>query len=148
MSRIKNVSVIDAASNTVVATVPAGNNPTWVAVAPDGKHAYVSVELSKSVWVIETASNTVGTTVPVANPKGVAVTPDGKHAYVAGSDIVSVIDTAANKVVDTVTSVLGPYGVGIVPPPPGRGCLSSPSMPCSRSNSAALQRSDLGRTSP
>ena len=32
------VSVIDTATNTVVATVAVGSNPIGVAVTPDGKH--------------------------------------------------------------------------------------------------------------
>ncbi|MCI0597968.1 MAG: beta-propeller fold lactonase family protein [Beijerinckiaceae bacterium] len=43
-NRIANsVSVIDTATNRVVATVPlAGKGPSWAAVTPDGKFVYVS----------------------------------------------------------------------------------------------------------
>ena len=37
-----NVSVIDTATNTVLATVPVGTNPRSIAVTPDGKRAYVT----------------------------------------------------------------------------------------------------------
>jgi DNA-binding beta-propeller fold protein YncE len=50
---------IDAASNTVVATVPVGQLPTGVAVTPDGTHAYVTNQVSDSVSVIGTATNMV-----------------------------------------------------------------------------------------
>jgi YVTN family beta-propeller protein len=40
-----SVSVIDTATNTVEATVPLGSYPTGVAVAPDGKYAYVANDL-------------------------------------------------------------------------------------------------------
>ncbi|MGI8570568.1 MAG: hypothetical protein ACR2KT_16740 [Methylocella sp.] len=48
-----------------------------------------------------------------ANPFGVAVTPDGTHVYVtnSGSSNRSVIATATNKVVATVTVGLTPKGV-------------------------------------
>ena len=36
------VSVIDAGTNKVLATVPAGRAPEGVAVAPDNKHAYIA----------------------------------------------------------------------------------------------------------
>ena len=36
------VSVIDTASNTVVATIPVGDNPNGVAFTPDGTRAYVT----------------------------------------------------------------------------------------------------------
>ncbi len=35
------VSVIDTATNTVVATVPVGNGPSGVAITPNGAFAYV-----------------------------------------------------------------------------------------------------------
>ena len=78
------VSVIDTATNTVVATVPVG-------IAPRGRrHPGWETRLchesssSSTVSVIDTATNTVVATIPVGiDPFGVAVTPDGKHAYVA-----------------------------------------------------------------
>jgi YVTN family beta-propeller protein len=36
-----NVSVIDIATNTVVATIPVGLIPVGVAITPDGTRAYV-----------------------------------------------------------------------------------------------------------
>jgi YVTN family beta-propeller protein len=96
------VSVIDTATNMVVATVPVGSTPIAVAVTPDGKHAYVVNQgSSPGVSVIDTASNTVVATISAGSgPTGVAVTPDGKHAYVAntGSNNVLVINTATNTV--------------------------------------------------
>ena len=114
-----NVSVIDTATNTVVATVPVGKHPDGVAVSPDGKHAYVTNFASDSVSVIGTLTNTVEATVPVGvQPFGISVTPDGQHVYVAnyGANSVSVIATATNEVVDTVTMGLnGPSGVAVSP---------------------------------
>jgi YVTN family beta-propeller protein len=113
------VSVIDTASNTVVATILVGSDPIGVAVTPDGKHVYVTSDGSNNVSVIDTASNTVVATVtPVNEPIGVAVAPDGKHAYVANynSNSVAVIDTATNTVVGTpITVGSGPFGVAITP---------------------------------
>jgi YVTN family beta-propeller protein len=59
------VSVIRTGTNTVVATVPVGNNPIGVAVTPDGKHAYVAIDSSNTVSVIRTATNTVVANIPV-----------------------------------------------------------------------------------
>ncbi len=72
--------VIDTATNTVEATVPVGNEPFWVAVAPDGKHAYVTncneSLPAGSVSVIDTATNTVVATVPVGTDSvGVGIVP-------------------------------------------------------------------------
>jgi YVTN family beta-propeller protein len=66
-----------------------------VAVAPGGRHTYVTNTGSNSVSVIDTTSNTVTATIPVgANPLCVAVAPDGHHAYITNtdSDNVSVIE--------------------------------------------------------
>jgi YVTN family beta-propeller protein len=116
-----SVTVIDTATNMVVATVPVGSFPAGVAVAPDGKHVYVTNFISNTVSVIDTATNMVGATVQVGSfPEGVAVTPDGKHAYVANAapnSVVSVIDTATNTVVATVPVGVGkqPFGIAITP---------------------------------
>jgi YVTN family beta-propeller protein len=71
------VSVIDTATNTVVATVPVGTRPAGIAITPDGKHVYVANNGSNSVSVIETASNiAVGNPITVGrNPGGVGIVP-------------------------------------------------------------------------
>ena len=70
------VSVIDTATNTVVATIPVGQFPFGVAITPDGTRAYVPNAGDNTVSVINTATNTVVATVPVGGgPFGVAITP-------------------------------------------------------------------------
>ena len=106
-----NVSVINTATNAVVATVVVGAGPYGAAVTPDGTRAYVTNQTSNTVSVVNTATNAVVATVTVGtNPRGVAVSLDGTRAYVANfsSDNVSVINTATNLVVATA-------------PPPLRG---------------------------
>jgi len=66
------VSVIDTATNKVMATVPVGTTPHGVAITPDGQSAYVGNEYSSTVSVIDTRTNTVVDTV-----NGVAVAPEG-----------------------------------------------------------------------
>lgn len=95
-----DVSVIDTAANTVVATIPAGNLPLGVAVSPDGTRAYVTNDREYSkVLVFETATNTeVATLIVGYRPFDVTFTPDGTRAYVTnyGSRTVSVIDTTTS----------------------------------------------------
>ena len=65
------VSVIDTASNTIVATVNVGSGPYGVAVSPDGAEVYVANSGSDNVSVIETANHTVTDTVNVGDgPQG------------------------------------------------------------------------------
>jgi YVTN family beta-propeller protein len=63
------VSVINTATNTVVATVSVGTNPFGVAMTPDGSRVYVTNEGSNTVSVIDTATNTVTATVPVGDSR-------------------------------------------------------------------------------
>jgi YVTN family beta-propeller protein len=122
------VTVIDTATNTVVATIPVGPRPAEVAITPNGAFAYVTKSgftlcgldptLCNTVLVIATATNTVVAKVPVGNnPLGVAITPDGAFAYVTNfsSNTVSVIATATNTVVATVPVGRLPSSVAITP---------------------------------
>ena len=59
-----NVSVINTATNAVVATVVVGTRPYGAAVTPDGTRAYVTNQNSNTVSVINTATNAVVATVP------------------------------------------------------------------------------------
>jgi YVTN family beta-propeller protein len=62
-----NVSVIDASTNKVIATVNVGINPYGIAVTPDGKKVYVVNSHSNNVSVIDTALNEVTATLNVGN---------------------------------------------------------------------------------
>ncbi|MHC4092006.1 MAG: YncE family protein [Planctomycetota bacterium] len=113
------LSVIETASNTVVATAPAGPSPFEMAITPDGAFIYVTnlSTVDRSVSVVETASNTLVATVGVGSlPSDVAITPDGAFVYVAneGSSTVSVIETSTNNVIATIP-VVQPRNVAITP---------------------------------
>lgn len=118
---VGSISIIDTATDAVVATVQSGLglNPIVAAVHPSGRFVYVTNEASDSVSVIDTSTNTVVATVPVGDqPGGVAVHPAGSFVYVANqaSGTVSVIDSQTNTVVATVP--LGgrqPFGVVVHP---------------------------------
>jgi YVTN family beta-propeller protein len=69
-----SVTVINTATNTVVATVGVGAIPTDVSISPDGAHAYVTNAGSNSVSVIDTNTDAVSATVPVGvHPVNVAI---------------------------------------------------------------------------
>lgn len=101
-----DVSVIDTATNTVVATIPGAGQPSGVAITPDGAFAYLTnASGANTVSVIDTASNTVVASIPVGDtPAMPAITPNGAFVYVPnqGDQTVSVIETASNTVVDSI----------------------------------------------
>ncbi len=112
------VSVIDIATNAVVATVPVGTFPAGVAVNPAGAFVYVTNRDSNNVSAIDVHTNTVVATVPVGTqPIGVAVNVAGTFAYVAnsGSNTVSVIDTTSATVVASVPVGTTPVGIAVNP---------------------------------
>ena len=112
------VSVINIATNAVVATVPVGTFPAGVAVNPAGAFVYVTNRDSNNVSVIDVHTNTVAATVPVGTqPIGVAVNVAGTFVFVAnsGSNNVSVIDTTSATVVATVPVGITPVGIAVNP---------------------------------
>jgi YVTN family beta-propeller protein len=108
-------------------TIAVPQPPHWVAIAPDSRRAYVTLDdiggAKAAVAVIDTAANTIVATIPLnILPGDIAVAPDGKRVYVSNFDqstlsgVLSVIDTAANAVVATVTvsgQGGGPTGVAV-----------------------------------
>ena len=65
--------MIDAATNTVVATIAVGSFPVAAAANSAGTRVYVTNAVSNTVSVIDIATNTVVATVPVGSfPQGVA----------------------------------------------------------------------------
>ena len=113
-----DVSVINLATSSVVATVAVGSRPYGVATSADGSRVYVVNQAGGTVSVINTSTNSVIATVPVGSgPFGVAVSPDGSQVYVGNniSNNLSIINTATNSVTATVATGNGPTGVAVSP---------------------------------
>ncbi|MCG5077428.1 GH25 family lysozyme [Paraburkholderia tagetis] len=113
-----SVSVIDTATNTVMATIPVGARPSNIALTPNGQAAYVVNSGASTVSVINTATNTVINTIGVGLfPIDVVVTPGGATVYVAnaGANSVSAISTATNTVVATVQVGSNPVSLAASP---------------------------------
>jgi YVTN family beta-propeller protein len=109
------LSVIDTATNTVVATVPVPDGviyPTgvWlagaIAVTPNGAFVYVTSVLAGVLSVFDTATNALVTTVPMGGlqASSIAFTPDGAFAYISNQSGTAqyVIDTATYAVINVV----------------------------------------------
>jgi len=66
--------------------IPVGQQPTGIAISPDGAFALVANKGGDSVSRIDLATSTVVATIPVpGNPTAVAITTDGSKAYVVQS---------------------------------------------------------------
>ncbi len=81
-----------------------------MAISPDGKTAYILLELS-GLTAINTSTNQVRMRVGVGKaPLGIAITPDGKTTFVGAYDSNTVTP------ISTVTGIAGrPIGVGKQP---------------------------------
>lgn len=113
-----SVSVIDTATDTVIADIAVGAGPWGVAVGPGGERAYVTNFYGNSVSVIDGQTLAVVATIPVGPyPIGIAVSDDGRHVLVAhrvNDGTVSMIDTDSLTVVGTLAVGGTPQSVGFL----------------------------------
>src|SRR5438477_9147675 len=78
-----DVTVIDAATRTVVGTIRVSKRPRGVAVSPDGRRAYVANSNSDSLSVIDAKSLAALSTVPAGpDPEARTFNPPGPALYV------------------------------------------------------------------
>ncbi len=80
-----NVTPINVATDTAGANIPIppSSFPPTIAIAPDGKTAYVCINSTDQVIPIALSSNTPGTPINLNHPPiTIAITPDGTKAYV------------------------------------------------------------------
>jgi len=111
-----NVSVIDGATNSVVATVPVGTAPAGLDVNSTTNVVYVVNSEGNSVSVIDGSTNIVTATITgMSNPYSLAVNSATNQIFVANGDgnDVSVIDGATNSVIATVPVGRDPWGVSV-----------------------------------
>ena len=120
-----DVSIIDLATNAVVATVPVGSFPQGIAINPAGTAAYVANSADNSFTVIDIPTFT-STTIPCPggkSPTSVAVHPDGTRIYVSDPDFFSggsnskvwVVDRATHSIIDEISCGKGTFGVAVHP---------------------------------
>ncbi len=105
------VVVVGTSTNTEIATIQVGEQPSGIAITPDGAFVYVVNNVSKTISVIDTQTNIVATTIPFADPiLAIAMNPNGRFAYVTmGSppggplrNLIGVVDISSNTVVATI----------------------------------------------
>lgn len=105
------------------ATIAVGNTPTFVAISPTGRQAYVANGTAGMLTVLDTAVNRVTATIPitVGPPQYLAFTPDGSRLYVSVFNdqqtihAIDVLDTASNTVIATIPQPARPFLPAVTP---------------------------------
>lgn len=132
-----DLTVIDAAAGTVIATAPLGKRPRGIQPGPGGRFLYVALSGSPSappgvdektlpppdrsadgIGEIDAETYKVTRVIKAGNdPEQLAISSDGTRMYVANEDAaqVSVVDVPSGNVVATVKIGEEPEGVTIRP---------------------------------
>jgi YVTN family beta-propeller protein len=95
---------------TVAGTIQAGQFPSFIQVAPNGKFAYITDVGAKAITVLDTVTDKVSKTIPIPEgpPQFVSFSNDSKTAYVSVYDtrgsvhLIVFIDTATGQVTGQV----------------------------------------------
>ncbi|HEV2438826.1 MAG TPA: hypothetical protein VGX97_02025 [bacterium] len=97
---LPTVSVIDARTEGIVATIRVGFDQRGLALAPDGRELLVSLGTSDEVVTIDTARNQISGDIAIPGPGASIVSPDGRRAYVISADggapFLAVLDLATH----------------------------------------------------
>ena len=109
-----------AASGFTPTTISSvGEEPSGVAVSPDGGTVYVTNFQDDSISVIDTTDNSVSSTIRSVGdgPYGIAVAPSGDYLYVSLylEDKLRVIRTSDNALLEDPSVGVKPYGVAVSP---------------------------------
>src|SRR5262245_22231788 len=119
-----DLSVIDAANNEVIATLPLGKRPRGIHFTPDKKHIYVALSGSPlappgvdedtlpppdkkadGIGIVDVDRNEFLRLVPVgSDPEEFAISPDGGKIYVANEDagLATVVDAGSGQIIKTL----------------------------------------------
>ena len=101
---------IDVSTFEIVAVVPTGAVPKYLAVTPDGSKVVVSNWCGFDVSIIDTASDTeIGRVDVGRHPRGVAIDSDSEVAYVTvmGEARIDVIGLQSLSVIRSITDAAG-----------------------------------------
>ena len=103
-SRGDDVSVIDLHSLRVIGDIKLGERIHGVAVEPDGKRLFVTVESDHTLRIVDTKTGKEKTVKVSGRPNQVAVTADGKYVAVPirDGDKVDIVDVVKGEVVKSL----------------------------------------------
>ena len=114
----RKMLIIDPAATTIEAAIDTDGAGHWLMVLPDGSKAYVAnKDDRKFISVIDLRAQTMIGRVPMPNgTQGITLSPDGRQIIAIDykEPIFYVIDTATDKIVDTVeiaANSIGPFRV-------------------------------------
>src|SRR6266851_3471052 len=99
------LSVVDLDRQEVVREIQIGKHPHGLALSPDQRRIYCSVESARAIHFLDTSTDQIVASVPTTGvPNQLAATPDGHWLYVAINDkgTADVIDVRQAKVAKTL----------------------------------------------
>ncbi|HEV7830652.1 MAG TPA: Hsp70 family protein, partial [Pseudonocardiaceae bacterium] len=107
----------EVAIPSIGATIQVGKTPGFVAVSPNGRHAYIANRDIQTITVLDTAVDKVTATIPIpaGPPQFLAFAPNGRTLYVTIYNaqrtihVIDVIDTTSNTVVATISQPARPF---------------------------------------
>ncbi len=109
------VSIIDPATNKVVAEIPGVEAVHGVAAATDGSRIYITEEWQRTLTVIDGKTLQITKKIPLSGvPNLIAPTPDGRFLYVAIAGV-DVIDTASLQNIKTIPIRGGIHDLYVTP---------------------------------
>lgn len=103
-AHVNKIIAVDVASDKIVATFDAGEDPENFVVNADGSRFYVADEDAGEASIVDAKAGKILSSLVVgAEPEGVAISPDGRWVYVTSesSSTVSVIDTSTGQLTKT-----------------------------------------------
>ena len=92
--------------------------PSSIAIAPDGRTAYVAIPALGEIVPVHLDSLTVGTPISVGgHPFEIAIAPNGKTAYVpdSSSSTIDVVNLVTDSVEARITGIADPHEIAIAP---------------------------------
>ena len=114
-----NISLIDPATNHVVAEVEGVPINHGAAASPDGSRLYFSSEAEQTLHVVDGATLQLTKKIPLSGrPNNISISPDGRRVYVgivSSPGAVDVIDTASLERVKSIPTKGGIHNVYVTP---------------------------------
>ncbi len=113
-----DLTVIDLANETTVATLELGRHPRGIAVTSDSSRAYVTVMGGSDIAIVDLATFDIGWLRSVGqSPRHVVLSPDDSTLYATlnGEGRVIKVDLARGEVVDRVSTGQAPRSMAISP---------------------------------